>query len=208
MSHKFYDLTFTPSVKSTQEHYGTRKNYAKFEGGESDFHGLTDAENDFIEARDGFYIATVNEDGQPYIQFRGGPAGFLKVLDDRTLGFADFRGNLQYISVGNLKVNNKAAVFLMDYANQTRLKLLVTVEVVDAENAPDVTKRLTMPGYRAKIERAMILHVEAFDWNCPQHITPRYTMNEIREMTEPLYEQIEKLESEIAELKSSNEAAK
>ena len=103
MSHKFFDLTFTPSVKAAQEHYGTRRNYARFEGGEPDFHGLSDAENDFIEARDGFYMATVNENGQPYIQFRGGPPGFLKVLDDRTLGYADFRGNLQYISVGNLK---------------------------------------------------------------------------------------------------------
>lgn len=202
MSHNFYDLTFTPSVKSAQEHYGTRKNYARFEGGEPDFHGLTDAENDFIEARDGFYMATVNEGGQPYIQFRGGPSGFLKVLDDRTLGFADFRGNLQYISVGNLKANDKAAIFLMDYASQTRLKLLVTVEVRDAKDDPDATEKLTMPGYKAKIERAMILHVEAFDWNCPQHITPRYTIEEIRSMTAPLHEHIEKLEREIEILKA------
>lgn len=201
MSHKFYDLTFTPTVKAAQEHYGTRKNYARFEGGEPDFHGLSDAENEFIEARDGFYMATVNENGQPYIQFRGGPSGFLKVLDDRTLGFADFRGNLQYISVGNLKANDRAAIFLMDYANQTRLKLLVSVEVKDAADAPDVIEKLIMPGYKARIERAMILHVVAFDWNCPQHITPRYTLDEVRKMSEPLYEHIEKLESEIAELK-------
>lgn len=201
MSHKFYDLTFTPSVKAAQENYGTRRNYARFEGGEPDFHGLTDAENDFIEARDGFYMATVNEDGQPYIQFRGGPAGFLKALDDRTLGYADFRGNLQYISVGNLKANDKAALFLMDYAHQSRLKLLVRVEVRDAKDAPELIEKLTMPGYKAKIERAMILHVEAFDWNCPQHITPRYTIEEIRLMTAPMTEHIEKLEKEIEELK-------
>jgi len=207
MSHKFYDLTFTPSVKAAQEHYGTRRNYARFEGGEPDFHGLTDAENDFIEARDGFYMATVNDDGQPYIQFRGGPAGFLKVLDDRTLGFADFRGNLQYISVGNLKANDKAAIFLMDYARQTRLKLLVTVEVQDAGDVPDLIEKLTIPDYNAKIERAMILHVEAFDWNCPQHITPRYTMDEVRRMNAPLYEHIEKLEIEIEELRSKKETA-
>lgn len=201
MSHKFYDLTFTPSVKSAQEHYGTRRNYARFEGGEPDFHGLSDAENDFIEARDGFYMATVNEDGQPYIQFRGGPRGFLKVLDDRTLGYADFRGNLQYISVGNLAANDKAALFLMDYAHQSRLKLLVHVEIRDAKGAPEIVEQLTMPGYKAKIERAMILHVEAFDWNCPQHITPRYTIEEIRMMTAPMTEHIEKLEKEIEELK-------
>lgn len=201
MSHKFYDMTFTPSVKAAQEHYGTRQNYARFEGGEPDFHGLSDAENDFIEARDGFYMATVNEDGQPYIQFRGGPQGFLKVIDDRTLGYADFRGNLQYISVGNLRANDKAALFLMDYANQARLKLIVRVEGKDAKDAPEIIEKLTMPGYKAKIERAMILHVEAFDWNCPQHITPRYTIDEIRMMTAPMTEHIEKLEKEIEELK-------
>ena len=205
MSHKFYDLTFTPSVKGAQEHYGTRRNYARFEGGEPDFHGLSDAENDFIEARDGFYMATVNEDGQPYIQFRGGPKGFLKVLDDRTLGYADFRGNLQYISVGNLAANDKAALFLMDYAHQSRLKLLVRVEVRDAKDAPELIEKLTMPDYKAKIERAMILHVEAFDWNCPQHITQRYTIEEIRMMTAPMTEHIEKLEKEIEELKKNRE---
>lgn len=201
MSHKFYDLTFTPGVKAAQERYGTRKNYARFEGGEPDFHGLSDAEKDFIESRDGFYMGTVGEGGQPYIQFRGGPPGFLKVLDDNTLGYADFRGNLQYISVGNLSTNDKAALFLMDYANKSRLKILVRVEVRDAVEATEIIGKLTMPGYKAKIERAMILHVEAFDWNCPQHITPRYTIDEIRSMTAPMQEHIEKLEKEIAQLK-------
>jgi predicted pyridoxine 5'-phosphate oxidase superfamily flavin-nucleotide-binding protein len=203
MSHKFYDMTFSPSVKAAQEHYGTRQNYARFEGGESDFHGLSDAENDFIANRDGFYMATVNEDGQPYVQFRGGPSGFLKALDDRTLGYADFRGNLQYISVGNLGANDRAALFLIDYAKQTRLKLLVRVGVKDAKDAPEIVEKLAIPGYKAKIERAMILHVEAFDWNCPQHITPRYTLDEIRRMNEPLYEHILKLEKEIEVLKQN-----
>ena len=205
MSHKFYDLTFTPGVKAAQERYGTRKNYARFEGGEPDFYGVSDAERDFIEARDGFYMATVGQDGQPYIQFRGGPPGFLKVLDDNTLGYADFRGNLQYISVGNLSTNDKAALFLMDYANKSRLKILVRVEIRDAVEATEIIGKLTMPGYKAKIERAMILHVEAFDWNCPQHITPRYTINEIRSMTAPLHEHIEKLEKEIVRLKDNKE---
>jgi len=201
MSHKFYDLTFTPAVKAAQEHYGTRKNYARFEGGEPDFHGLTDVEIDFIGERDGFYMATVGDDEQPYIQFRGGPKGFLKVLDDQTLGFADFRGNLQYISVGNLSEHKKAALILMDYAAQRRLKILVNVEVKDAVDDPKTIAQLTMPGYKAKIERAMILHVQAFDWNCPQHITPRYTIDEIRSITAPLREHIEKMEAEIEKLK-------
>ena len=202
MSHKFYDLTFTPSVKAAQEHYGTRRNYARFEGGESDFYGLTDAENDFIETRDGFYMATVGEAGQPYIQFRGGPPGFLKVLDDKTLGYADFRGNLQYISVGNLRANDKAALFLMDYANQRRLKILARVEVKDASDDPKLIEELKMPDYKAKIERAMILHVEPFDWNCPQHITPRFTIEEIKQITKPLRDQMEELEAEIKSLKN------
>ncbi len=205
MSHKFYDLTFTPSVKATQEHYGTRQNYARFEGGEPDFYGLMEAENDFIETRDGFYMATVGEDGQPYIQFRGGPPGFLKVLDDKTLGYADFRGNLQYISVGNLRANDKAAIFLMDYANQRRLKILARVEVKDASDDPDMIERLEMPDYKAKIERAMILRVETFDWNCPQHITPRFTFEEIKQITKPMRDQIEKLEGELRSLRNRYE---
>ncbi|MEP6903545.1 MAG: pyridoxamine 5'-phosphate oxidase family protein [Actinomycetota bacterium] len=201
MSHKFFDLTFTESVKAAQEKYGSRRNYARFEGGKPDFYGLGDAEQDFIEQRDGFYMATVNNEGQPYIQFRGGAKGFLKVFDDKTLGFADFRGNLQYISVGNLHENKKAALFLMDYPNQTRLKILARVEVKDGKDAPELIEKLTVPDYKAKIERAMILHVEAFDWNCPQHITPRYTIDEIKKMTAPMTEHIEKLEKEIEELK-------
>lgn len=204
MSHKFYDLTFTPAVKAAQEHYGTRRSYARFEGGEPEFDSLTDAEIDFIGERDGFYMATVGDGEQPYIQFRGGPKGFLKVLDDKTLGFADFRGNRQYISVGNLATHKKAALILMDHAAQRRLKILVQVEVKDAADDPETIAQLTMLGYKAKVERAMILHVEAFDWNCPQHITPRYTMDEIRAMTAPLHEHIEKLEAEIEKLKVSS----
>lgn len=201
MSHKFFDLTFTESVKAAQEKYGSRKNYARMEGGKSDFYGLTGNERDFIEQRDGFYMATVNSEGQPYIQFRGGAKGFLKVLDDKTLGFADFRGNLQYISVGNLSENKKAALFLMDYPNQTRLKILANAEVIDARNKPEILEKLIVPDYKAKIERAFILHIEAFDWNCPQHITQRFTMDEVKQMVAPMYEHIAKLEGEIEELK-------
>ena len=205
MSHKFFDITFTDSVKAEQEKYGSRQSYSRSEGGNPDFYGITDAVEDFISQRDGFYLATVNNEGQPYIQFRGGAKGFLKVLDDKTLGYADFKGNLQYISIGNLRENSRAALFLMDYANQRRLKILANVEVKDASDVPEIIEKLAMPDYKAKIERAMILHVEAFDWNCPQHITQRFTMDEIREMTRPMSEYIEKLEAEIAELKIEKE---
>jgi len=203
MSKEFYEKMFTESVKAAQEHYGTRKAFARIEANSQrrEFEGLGDLEKDFIESRDGFYMATVNEDDQPYIQFRGGPPGFLKVLDDKTLGYADFKGNLQYISVGNLAANNKAALFLMDYAQQRRLKMLATIEVEDAADAPELIEKLQMPDYKAKIERAMTLHVEAFDWNCPQHITQRFTIGEIKRMIEPVYERIEELEEENARLK-------
>ena len=197
MSHKFFDLTFSESVKAAQEHYGSRRALARFESGEPDFFGLTEDETEFIKGRDSFYLATVGEGGQPYVQFRGGPPGFLKVLDPKTLGYADFRGNLQYISTGNLSVNDRAALILMNYPNQQRLKILARVEIKDAQDAPELISKLQMPDYKAKIERAFILHVEAFDWNCPQHITPRFTIEEIKAMNQPLYEHIEKLEAEI-----------
>ena len=127
------------------------------------------------------------------------------MLDERTLGFADFRGNLQYICVGNLKANDRAALFLMDYAHQRRLKMIAQVEVRDAADDPKLTAELQVSGYEAKIERAMILHIEAFDWNCPQHITPRYTMDEIRMMIAPLNEHISKLEAENSMLKKAVE---
>lgn len=202
MGDRFYEKMFTESVKAAQEHYGSRKTYARIETNSSESHLLGDLEKDFIESRDGFYMATVNEDGWPYVQFRGGPRGFLKVLDDSTLGFADFRGNLQYISVGNLGVSDRAALFLMDYAHQRRLKILARVKIKDAAEAPELIEELRMPAYKAKIERAMTLHVEGFNWNCPQHITPRYTIDEIKAMVAPLNEHIAKLESEISQLRS------
>ena len=202
MSHKFFDLTFSESVKRAQERYGSRRGLARFEDGEPDFFGLTGDEIAYIGERDSFYLATVGEGGQPYVQFRGGPKGFLKALDKHTLGYADFRGNRQYISTGNLSVNDRAALILMDYPNRQRLKILARVEIKDAGDSPDLIQKLEMPGYQAKIERAVVLHVEAFDWNCPQHITPRYTAEEVQSMIKPLYEHIEKLEAEIDGLKA------
>jgi predicted pyridoxine 5'-phosphate oxidase superfamily flavin-nucleotide-binding protein len=198
MANRFYDLTFTPSVKRAQERYGSRRKYARSEVGESDFFGLTEAEVEFISHRDGFYMATVGENGYPYIQFRGGPKGFLKILDEKTLGFADFRGNLQYISVGNLQTNDRAALFLMDYANRQRLKILARVQHTDA---PELIERLTPQNYKASIERAMILRIEALDWNCPQHITQRFTFEEIETINQPLYEHVKRLEGENQRLR-------
>lgn len=204
MAKNFAEIAFTESVKRQQEKYGSRSGYERIErvgrGTEIGF-----AEADFIGERDGFYLATVSETGQPYVQFRGGAPGFLKVLDKNTLAFADFRGNLQYVSVGNLAENDRAALILMDYPNRRRLKIFARTEVFDAGEAPDLIEKLTDANYPAKIERAVILRVEAFDWNCPQHITPRYTTEEIREMNQPLYDHIEKLETEIRRLKGEND---
>ena len=202
MANKFYDITFTPGVKAAQEHYGSRRRFEKMQSAGAHNAILTGAEIDFIEQRDGFYLATVGEQDQPYIQFRGGRRGFLKVLDEKTLGFADFRGNLQYISVGNLRANRKVALFLMDYANRQRLKILAEAEVKDAREAPELIEKLRDESYEAKIERAVILHVKAFDWNCPQHITPRYTIEEVKAMIQPLNEYVQKLEAEIEKLKA------
>lgn len=199
MPNPFAKIAFTESVKRTQEHYGVRRANERLENLDR-LEEMTRNEAAFIGERDGFYMATVGEGGQPYVQFRGGPKGFLKVLDEKTLGYADFRGNLQYISVGNLSVNNRAALFLIDYPNQTRLKIFAEVEVIDAADDPALIERLTMPDYKARIERAMILHVTAYDWNCPQHITPRFTLEEIEAGTKPLRDRIAELEAEVKRL--------
>jgi predicted pyridoxine 5'-phosphate oxidase superfamily flavin-nucleotide-binding protein len=204
MSNKFWDITFTPSVKAAQEHYGSRGHYATSENGAAKNVRLTENEIEFIGGRDGFYMGSVGENGQPYVQFRGGEPGFLKVLDEKTLGFADFRGNLQYISTGNIRKNNPVALFLMDYANRQRLKILAEAEVRDAGEVPELIGKLENKGYKAKIERAIILRVRAFDWNCPQHITPRFTIEEVKRMNAPLYEYVESLEAQIRKLKGEN----
>ncbi len=200
MVKNFADIAFTESVKAQQEQYGSRQQYAQMDRlarGTT----LTIAETEFIAARDSFYLATVGANGYPYVQFRGGPPGFLRVLDAQTLGYADFRGNRQYITVGNLDQNNRVALILMDYANQSRLKIYARIEVINAKDRPDLMERLRVPGYDAKLERAMLLHIEAFDWNCPQHITPRFTMEEIQAMNAPLYEHVAKLEAELTRLR-------
>ena len=180
MNQNFTKLAFTDSVKKFQEQYGSRKSYARMEAS-GDRYVLTNREITFIQSRDSFYMATVGENGWPYVQYRGGPIGFLKVIDNTTLGYADFRGNMQYISIGNIKSSRKASLFLIDYPSQQRLKIWAESEVIDAGQDSELLQTLEIPGYEAHIERLLILRIQAYDWNCSQHITPRYTTEEIEE---------------------------
>jgi predicted pyridoxine 5'-phosphate oxidase superfamily flavin-nucleotide-binding protein len=182
MNQNFTRFAFTGSVKKAQEHYGTRHAYARMEKS-GDRHLLTGKETAFIESRDSFYMATVGENGWPYVQFRGGPKGFLKVMDERTIGYADFRGNGQYISTGNLHANSRASLILVDYPSQQRLKIWAESSVTEAEESVELFQRLAMPSYEARIERLVMLSVQAYDWNCPRHITPRYTVDEFNSLT-------------------------
>lgn len=189
------DIAFTPSVKALQEKYNSRSNYARMEqkrGWQSEINAPTEH---FLRNMDSFYLGTTNADGQPYIQHRGGPKGFLKVLDSKRLAFADFSGNMQYISTGNLNDNNKAFIFLMDYPNRTRIKIWGTAEVV--HDNKELLESLTDASYKAKVERGFVFTVEALDVNCPQHIQQRFTREEIKEITDPLNKRIEELESII-----------
>ena len=193
MGHRFTEITFTPNVKAVQEMNGSRRAYSRSEKGETHHNVLGAAEAAFIAARDSFYMATVSETGWPYIQHRGGPAGFLRVLDERTIGLADFRGNRQYVSVGNLQTDNRVSLFLMDYPNRARLKILGRARIIDASSV-DALQGLVVPGYAARVERSILIQVEAFDWNCSQHIAPRFTCAEIEKVTIPLRGRIAELE--------------
>lgn len=197
MSRAYSDIAFTSTVRDMQTRMGSRANYAPLDVTDDRRDFLTEREAEFIEARDGFYQATVSETGWPYVQFRGGPAGFLKVLDAKTIGFADFRGNVQYISVGNLQNNDRISIILMDYANRRRLKLLGRVRLVSESEDPALVARLELPSYRARVERAFIITIEAYDWNCPQHITPRFTEAEVQDAVAPLHAEIASLKAEL-----------
>lgn len=198
MPHRFAEIAFTPTVKKVQEQFGSRMSYARMEGvPETMNHHLSEAEAGFIAARNSLYMATVSETGWPYIQHRGGPTGFVRVLDETTIGFADFRGNRQYVSVGNLMTDDRVSLFFMDYANKTRLKLFGRAKIVGLDDETTLS-RLETPDYRARVERGFLIKVEGFDWNCPQHITERFTLDEVRAMAEPLTARIAELEAELA----------
>ncbi|GJM21457.1 MAG: phosphatase [Planctomycetota bacterium] len=175
MARRFYEIAFTEQVKQAQREQGVRDAARRMESTAVDDTRLDPDTTAFIAQRDSFYMASVMQNGWPYLQHRGGPPGFVKRLDDRTLAFADYGGNRQLLSTGNLRGDDRSALFFMDYALRARLKLLARVHVHQAEDRPELVERVQDPGYRARVERVFVLHVEALDWNCPQHITPRYT---------------------------------
>jgi len=197
MATAFAEIAFTPSVKAAQTLYGSREKNTRFELDEDARNQLTEHEIEFIAERDSFYQATVSESGWPYVQHRGGPRGFIKVLDKRTIGFADFRGNVQYLSVGNLNADNRISLILMDYANRRRLKLWGRANIVHESDHPELVAQLEVPTYRARVERGIVIRIEALDWNCPQHITPRYSKDEVDSLVAPLLEEIQQLKAQL-----------
>ncbi|MCX6214588.1 pyridoxamine 5'-phosphate oxidase family protein [Spirosoma sp.] len=202
MARNYASLAFTEPVKAVQERYGSRQTYDRVERN-TRFEGLTDNEIGFIADRDSFYLASYGENDFPYIQHRGGPKGFLKAIDDQTLGFVDFRGNKQYISVGNVLTHPNVSLILVDYAHQARLKLYAEAEIVELADRPDLFALLDPTSYRHTPERMLLLHVKAFDWNCPQHITPRYTLDEINGLLASQRTRIAQLEAEIKRLQGT-----
>jgi ferredoxin-NADP reductase/predicted pyridoxine 5'-phosphate oxidase superfamily flavin-nucleotide-binding protein len=181
MGHKFAEIAFTNAVREVQSELGSRSGYSNMDEGPDYNHQLGYAEANFIAARDSFYMASVSETQWPYIQHRGGPVGFMRILDEKTLGFADFSGNRQYVSTANFKNNDKVALFFMDYVNQTRLKLLGKIRQLRSDEATLLAK-LAIGDYRANVERAFVLEVIAFDWNCPKYITPRYSQAQVESL--------------------------
>lgn len=179
MAHAFLAITMTPAVKALQAIDGSHEIYRRAETGEPAYNRLTSRETAFIAARDSLYMASVGETGWPYIQHRGGPRGFVKVLDEATLGFLDFRGNRQFLTAGNLQHDDRVSLFLMDYPGRKRLKILGHAQSTPVSERPQLAERLALPGYRGEAQRIMTITIAAFDWNCPQHITPRFTKDEM-----------------------------
>ena len=201
MAYGFLDIAITPSVRAAQAEMGADGVWSDFSG-HREFDRFTDAEKAFIEGRDSFYMASVSETGWPYVQHRGGPRGFLKVLDHRTLAFADYRGNRQYISTGNFAANDRACLILMDYPSRSRVKIYAQVEKLGADEDPALTERVTDSAYKGKLERIFRLKLASFDWNCQQHITPRFTEAEVVAAIDPLRKRLAELEAENAELRA------
>jgi predicted pyridoxine 5'-phosphate oxidase superfamily flavin-nucleotide-binding protein len=200
MAKNFAEIAFTDAVKKLQEKHGSRRGYERMERF-SKVDGLTEHEMTFIENRDSFYLASIGAKEFPYIQHRGGPKGFLKVLDSKRIGFIDFIGNRQYVSVGNMATNNNVALIMIDYPTRTRLKIYAKSEVIELKDNLELYEILDLEDYRFRPERMMVFHIEAYDWNCPQHITPRYTTEEIEAAFLPQQKYITSLEQEIKELK-------
>jgi uncharacterized protein len=202
VSNRFADIAFTRGVQEVQESMGSREHYARTTRADSNGPPLGEGELEFIARRDSLYMASVSETDWPYVQHRGGPAGFLKALSPSTLGFADFRGNRQYVSVGNIRKNNRVALILVDYPNRERLKILGHARVILA-NETELLESLKIPKYRARVEGGVLIEVAAYDWNCPQHITPRFTEVEIEAAVAPLRAHLAQLEAELKACRKS-----
>ncbi|MGV0627384.1 pyridoxamine 5'-phosphate oxidase family protein, partial [Mycolicibacter minnesotensis] len=204
MSKRYGSIAFTEAVRDVQRAHGSHTFYdrKRIQGAATPgSDALTDVEKDYLAERDSFYLATVSETGWPYVQFRGGPTGFLRVVDDRTIGWADFRGNLQYISSGNVTADERVALIAMDYPHRQRLKIYGRARIVTAEQEPTLIDRFADPAYGAVVERAVLITVEAFDWNCAQHITERFTLAELEEHLAPLRDRIAALHAENVQLR-------
>jgi len=193
------DIAFTPAVKSIQSGKGSRSSYARMELGGGWETTVTPELEAFLSDLDMFYLGTANAEGQPYIQYRGGPPGFLRVVNEKTLGFADFGGNRQYITLGNVSENPKAFIFLMDYARSRRIKLWGTLRVVEGDAA--ILDQLRDPAYSGKVERAMLFEIEAWDVNCPQHIHKRFSQSQVAPVIEKLQARIAELENRLRQVK-------
>ncbi len=201
MPYGFLDIASTPSVRIAQAAMGSDRLWEDFKGHRA-FDRFTPQEATFIARRDSLYMATVSQTGWPYVQHRGGPAGFLKLVDDRTLAFADYQGNLQYISLGNLNADDRACLILVDYPRRARLKIYVHAEIVPTDSDPQLRELVLDPTYEARPERIIRLRLRAFDWNCPQHITPRFTEAELAGVLRPIRDRLAALEAENAELRA------
>lgn len=197
-------LAFTDVIKTIQERLGSRSTYERVEN-TSYVDGLTPIEKEFISQMDSFYMASFGENGYPYIQHRGGPKGFIKVIGNETIGIVDFSGNRQYISVGNIAKNPKVSLILLSYPLRARLKIYAEAEIVEIQDNPELFDLLKPEDYKFRPERLMLFHIKAYDWNCPQHITPRYTTAEIEAMMEPKDEYIRQLEQELKTLRKKHE---
>ena len=203
MAQNYVHTLFTDAARAMQAADGSRGSYARMEEGASgEPDAISDKEAEFIAARDSFYLASVTSEGWPYMQHRGGPAGFLKVLPGNRLGFADYRGNRQHVSTTNLIAEPRVSLFLMDYPNRRRLKILGRARIVLAEDDPELVASLMPEGYKALAERAYIIDLVGFDWNCPQHITPRFTEAELAQAIRPLTTELNQLRSEVERLRA------
>lgn len=204
MSKHYGSIAFTDAVVGVQREHGSDGFYGRkrVQGNAAPgIDALTDDEREYLAERDSFYLATVSETGWPYVQYRGGPRGFLRVVDDHTIGWADFRGNLQYISTGNVGGDDRVAIIALDYAHQRRLKIFGHARVVTVAEDPALVKSFADPDYSAEVERAVLVTVEAFDWNCQQHITPRFSAAELEPHLAPLRRQLADLQAENARLR-------